>query len=238
MKQCPNCKTTYTDESLRFCLTDGANLIFAPDAAETVRMSFANEPVRVNVPPDSAPTVFAPPIAQTPPAKKGVSPIIVGILGVLLLLVVGLFAVYILLRTTRDKNSTILVSPTPTASPAVSKTDAPTDETAALKEKLASLERQMQDQKNQKQAAPANTFSPSKQTLTTARANSPRDGFLALRSEPNSETGYRIAQIPHGAVLTVLGCPKPSNIGKMAGRWCQVTYNGQSGWAFDKFMIF
>ncbi len=238
MKQCPNCKTTYTDESLRFCLADGASLISAPDAAETVRMSFANEPMRVNLPPDSAPTIFSPPIAQMPPAKKGVSPIIVGILGVLLLLVVGLFAVYILLRTTRDKNSTILVSPTPTASPAVSKTDAPTDETAALKEKLASLERQMQDQKNQKQAAPANTFSPSKQTLTTARANSPRDGFLALRSEPNSETGYRIAQIPHGAVLTILGCPKPSNIGKMAGRWCQVTYNGQSGWAFDKFMIF
>ena len=238
MKQCPSCKTTYTDESLRFCLADGAHLISTPDAAETVRMSFANEPLRVNLPPDSAPTIFSPPIAQMPPAKKGVSPIIVGILGVLLLLVIGLFAAYILLRARTDKTFSVLASPTPTASPAVSKTDVPTDETAALKEKLASLERQMQDQKNQKQAAPANTFSPSKQTLTTARANSPRDGFLALRSEPNSETGYRIAQIPHGAVLTVLGCPKPSNIGKMAGHWCQVTYNGQSGWAFDKFMIF
>jgi 5-formyltetrahydrofolate cyclo-ligase len=57
-------------------------------------------------------------------------------------------------------------------------------------------------------------------------------------SEPNSETGYRITQIPHGATLTVLGCPKPSNIGKMTGRWCQVIYNGQSGWAFDAFMTF
>jgi hypothetical protein len=81
-------------------LADGANLISTPAAAETVRISFANDPMRVNVPPDSAPTVFAPPVAQTPPVKKGVNPIIVGILGVLLILVVGLFAAYILLRTT------------------------------------------------------------------------------------------------------------------------------------------
>ena len=238
MKQCPNCKTTYTDESLRFCLADGANLISVPDAAETVRMSFANDPMRVNVPPDSAPTVFATPISQTPPVKKGVSPIIVGILGVLLLLVVGLFAAYILLRTTRDKSSSVLVSPTPTTSPAVSKTDTPTNETAALKEKLASLEKQMQDRKIQKPNSPAETFSPPKPAVNTARANSPRDGFLALRSEPNSETGERIAKIPHGAIITVIGCPKPSKVGKRAGRWCQVTYNGQSGWAFDRFMIF
>lgn len=238
MKQCPNCKTTYTDESLRFCLADGANLISAPDAAETVRMSFANEPLRVNVPPDSAPTVFSPPIVQTPPVKKGVSPIIVGVLGVLLLLVIGLFAAYILLRARMDKISSVLVSPTPTASPATSKTAAPTDETAALKEKLASLEKQMQDRKTQKPNSPAETLLPPKPAVNTARANSPRDGFLALRSEPNSETGERIAKIPHGAVITVISCPKPSNVGKMAGRWCQVTYNGQSGWAFDRFMIF
>jgi len=201
-------------------------------------MSFANEPMRINVPPDSAPTVFAPPISQTPLVKKGVSPIVVGILGVLLLLVVGLFAAYILLRMTKDKNSSVLVLPTPTASPAVSKTDTPTNETAALKEKLASLEKQMQDRKTQKPNSPADTFSPPKPADNTARANSPRDGFLALRSEPDSETGERIAKIPHGAIVTVIACPKPSNIGKMAGRWCQITYNGQSGWAFDKFIAF
>jgi len=184
------------------------------------------------------PTLFATPISETPPVKKGVNPIIVGILGVLLLLVVGLFAAYILLRARTDKISSVLVSPTPTASPAASKTDTPTDETAALKEKLAILEKQMQDRKTQKPNSPAETISPPKPSVNTARANSPRDGFLALRSEPNSETGERIAKIPHGAVITVISCPKPSNVGKMAGRWCQVTYNGQSGWAFDRFMIF
>jgi len=201
-------------------------------------MSFANEPMRVNIPPSSAPTVFPAPTAQTPHIKKGVSPIIVGILGVLLLLTVGLFGAYILLRATTDKSTSALVSPTPTALPAVSKTAPPTNETAALKEKLASLEKQMQDRKTQKPNSPAVTSSPPNSAVNTARANSPRDGFLALRSEPDSETGERIAKIPHGAIVTVIGCPKPSNIGKMAGRWCQITYNGQSGWAFDKFMIF
>ncbi len=238
MKQCPNCKTTYSDDSLSFCLNDGANLIFAaPDAAETVQMSFDKNPVRVNIPQNSAPTIFAaPPIPQPQPTRsKSVSLIIAGVLGLLLLLAIGGFAAFLLLRPTGNKNPVVSVT-TPT--PAVSPTASPTDETAKLKEEMANLQKQLQDQKNQKSKTPAETFSSPKPTGNTARANSPRDGFLALRSEPNSETGYRITQIPHGATLTVLGCPKPSNIGKMTGRWCQVIYNGQSGWAFDAFMTF
>ena len=235
MKQCPNCKTTYTDESLRFCLADGAILSSVSDAtAETVQMPFGKEPMRVNVPPDSVPTVFGTPVSPIKPAKKGFGLIIAGILGILLLLVVGLFTAYILFRPPNNKSSVVAVSPTPN----VLSNAVPNNETAALKEKLANLEKQMQNRKNQKPNQPAETFSSPKQTGNTARANSPRDGFLALRSEPDSETGERIAKIPHGATVTVLGCPKPSNIGKMAGRWCQVVYNGQSGWAFDKFMIF
>ena len=164
-------------------------------------------------------------------------PIIIGVFGVLLFLIIGGVTAFILLRQSgdkNDKNAAVAVSLSPTASP----TAAPNDETAALKEEMANLEKQMENQKNQKSNLPAETASPPKQTTNTARANSPRDGFLALRSEPNSETGFRIAKIPHGATVSVLGCPKPSNIGKMAGRWCQVTYNGQSGWAFDAFMIF
>ncbi len=118
MKQCPNCKTTYTDESLRYCLTDGATLMSVPDAAETMQMSFGNQPMRVNIPADSAPTVFAaPPIAQSQQSSgKGLGLIIAGILGLLLLLVIGGFAAFILLRQTDNKNSIATVSPSPTAS--------------------------------------------------------------------------------------------------------------------------
>ena len=235
MKQCPVCKTTYADESLKFCLADGANLISLSELAETVQMSFDKNPMRINVPPDSAPTIFALPQTSNQPPKKGVSPIIVGLLvGLLLLFAVGFVGVigYFSLKPTANEN--VAVSPTPTAKI----TPTPTDETEELKEKLANLEKRVQDQKNPKNTTLVETYSTPPPTATTARANSPRDGFLALRSEPNSETGVRIAKIPHGANLTVLGCPIPSNVGKMRGRWCRVTYNGQSGWAFDAFMIF
>ncbi|MCY7376933.1 MAG: SH3 domain-containing protein [Pyrinomonadaceae bacterium] len=240
MKQCPNCKTTYTDDSLQFCLSDGANLISASGEANTVQMSFGgSEPLRVNIPPDSAPTVFAvPPIIRNQPAKKGFGLIVAGLLGVSLLLFVGLIAAYLLLRPPANQSVVIAASPTPTASPNASPIATPNDETTRLKEEMANLKKQLENQKHQKQNPTVETFTPTANNDRTARAHSPGDGFLALRSQPSSETGYRIAKIPHGAALTVLGCPKSSNVGKMPGRWCQVNYNGQSGWAFDRFISF
>ena len=235
MKQCPNCQTTYTDDALRFCLADGTALVPAPNEAETVRIPFNKNPVRVDVPPDSAPTVFTlPPVSSAQPKSKGAGLIIAGVLGVFLLfLLIGGITAFLLLRSNDDKKAIVA------ASPVALPTAAPVDETVALKEKLANPEKQVRDQGNRKPpASPPETFSPPKQSPTTARANSPRDGFLALRSEPNSETGARIAKIPHGATITVVGCPQTSNIGKIKGRWCQVIYNGQAGWAFDAFMIF
>ncbi len=239
MKQCPVCKTTYTDETLRFCLNDGTNLVSLPDVAETVQMSFDKNPVRINIPPDSTPTVFTPPISNQP-VKKGVSPAVVGILvGLLVIMIIGFaaFAAYVAFKSDDDKNTIVANSTKPT--PTASQTATPDDQNAELKEKLANLEKQVQDQKNRKNKTTVETFStPQSSTITTARVNSPGDGFLALRTEPSSETGERITKIPHGATVTVVGCPRPSNVGKMRGRWCQITYNGQSGWAFDAFMIF
>lgn len=232
MKQCPACKTKYTDETLKFCLADGANLISVPDSEKTIAMSFDNNPAQ-----DSVPTVF-PAAVSNKPTKKGVSPMIAAVLGLLLfLVVVGFigFASYIWLIKPNDNKNQAAVNP-PT--PAISQTPVSDGETAELKEKLANLEKQIADQKNQKKTNPAETFATPKKSEINARVNSPGDGFLALRSEPNSETGTRLAKIPHGATITVLGCPKSSNIGKMSGRWCQVIYNGQAGWAFDAFMIF
>ena len=241
MKQCPQCGTTYTDDSLQFCLTDGANLISNSSAAETVQMSFGNEPMRVNIPQNSAPTVFSATKPENNPPTKKIAGIIIACIAGFFLLLAGLgIAGFIFYKQTGGSgNVAVSTSPTPIEKPSVSPSVSSNDELEKLKRETANLKKQIEDQKNQNPNAPANTTStPPKDTQTTARANSPRDGFLALRSEPNSETGYRVAQIPHGATLTVLGCPKPSNVGKMSGRWCQVVYNGQSGWAFDAFMTF
>lgn len=240
MKQCPVCKTNYTDDSLRFCLSDGASLTASSNEEKTVQMSHGREPMRVNTSPDSVPTVFPSP-SPPAPARKGLGLIIGGLLALLLLMSVAAVAAFMLLRPNDDKNPVaVKVSPTPvqTAAP----TSAPVDETAALKEKLANLEKQVQAQKNQKQTAPAQSPTAQNQTpnqtARTARVNSPGDGFLALRDKPDSKTGYLIAKIPHGANVAVQSCPKSSNVGKIPGRWCQVLYNGQAGWAFDGFLVY
>lgn len=238
MKQCSACKTTYTDDTLKFCLADGAALIALPDSAKTIAMSFDNKTPRMNVSLDSVPTVF-PAASSNKSTKKGVNPIVVGILGlVLLLVVVGFigFASYVWLKP--NDNEILTAADSPTSTPTISQTPELNGETAELKEKLANLEKQIAAQNNRKTTNPGETFSTPKNSEKTARVNSPGDGFLALRSEPNSESGERLAKIPHGAAITVLDCPKPSNIGKMSGRWCQVVYNGQAGWAFSAYMIF
>jgi hypothetical protein len=236
MKQCPNCKTTYTDESLRFCLADGASLIRLPNAEETLRMNFDKNALRTNAPPDSTAAIF-PPLNTNREIRKGVSPsIVIALVGLLLLAVLGLVGVvgYFSFGASEKKQiAAVLPTPGATAAP----TFTPNDETVNLKEKLANLEKQVQAQKNQKQIVIERNSQVQPQTENIRRVNSPNDGFLALRNAPNSETGEQLAKIPHGASVTVLGCPKPSNVGKMSGRWCRVIYNGQTGWAFDAFLL-
>src|SRR5437763_7594070 len=62
MKQCPVCKTTYTDESLRYCLADGTTLSFSE---EPTVLAPRNDPLTVDIPDRTVHQ--APPIDQ----KKG-----------------------------------------------------------------------------------------------------------------------------------------------------------------------
>ena len=234
MKQCSACKTTYTDDSLSFCLHDGAALISVPDDAKTVQMSFENNPASVNIPPDSVPTVFPPVVSANQPKRSGAGLLIAAaVIGLLFLVFAGIAALFLL--NPFDRKETAVSA---NASPTVSTASTPNDETTVLKEKLANLEKQVRQQKNQPPIVIEKTPAAENHTERTARVNSPNDGFLALRTAPNSETGNRIAKIPHGATVTVLGCPKPSNTGKIPGRWCQVIYGGQTGWAFDAFLVY
>lgn len=248
MKQCPNCKNTYTDETLKFCLADGKPLIALGEAEKTISMSgvadetiemkgaAATNPVRVGIEqnnePDSVQTFAAPFSPQRFPA---VSPepksygFVVGILVALLIVVVlgfAGFAAYVYFKPQENK-TVAFTSPTPTGTPK-------SDSNENLQEKLANLEKRLEDQQKPN---PTRSNVPVTQ-VRTARANSPSDGFLALRSLPNSETGTRLAKIPHGDSFTVLSCLNPANPGKSKGRWCRVNYEGVEGWAFDAYMIF
>jgi len=236
MKFCPNCKTTYSDETLLYCLSDGSNLVAMPSAEKTIEMSAATNPMRFDIPPNSEPTVFSPRISQpqTQNVKRGISPwLVVPLLAILLLSVAALLG-YILLKPT-----SAVVSNSATQSP----TATPKDETAALKDELESLKKQIANQKtppkNDSVTRPfPNDNSSSAPVIQTARANSPNDGFLALRSIPDSENGTQLAKIPHGTNLEIVGCQKNETQlpGKRRGRWCRTNFNGQSGWVFDAFL--
>ncbi|RKT37999.1 SH3 domain-containing protein [Thiocapsa rosea] len=67
----------------------------------------------------------------------------------------------------------------------------------------------------------------------TAAVNTPGDGFLALRSEPSTKQGVRLGKIPHGTLLELGECVRPS----ATHRWCKTTYQGQIGWILDTYVI-
>jgi hypothetical protein len=79
MKKCSFCDSTYTDDTLNFCLEDGSPLSFVPDAQSTLllntpleRSQLPTEQVIDNV------TVEPPPIINIPPdtpISEGVRPV-------------------------------------------------------------------------------------------------------------------------------------------------------------------
>lgn len=129
---------------------------------------------------------------------------------------------------------------TATPAPTVAQNPNSDDENAKLKEKLEELEKKVAEQQKQKvQPQVKQTVPIIKSSGTAARVSSPGDGFLALRSEPNSDTGYRILQIPHGATVKILGCQGfTEKVGGRTGRWCRINYDGYTGWAFDGWLVY
>ncbi|MBC7901073.1 MAG: hypothetical protein H7070_13600 [Saprospiraceae bacterium] len=231
MKQCPACKTTYTDETLRFCLTDGSTLATLPTEDPTLVRPIGENPLRVDITGGST-------SAYAETAKGSGSTILKILVGVLLVafltLVAAALAGVFFYYQSGDQNPG---SPTP--SPIVSPKTSPTpdDEKARLKEELANLQKKIEDQK--KSGTNTSPFPTPARGTPTARVNSPGDGFLALRSEPDAEYGERLAKIPHGTVIELNNCEKEKvTIGSKTGRWCLVTYGDHAGYVFDAWLIY
>lgn len=122
MKQCPNCKKTYTEESLSFCIEDGTPLIPVSSPAEESRTA-APEPASTGEAPagsrDWQAPVYRPPGYNAPPGtgtKRKFWPWVVGILAVVLLGIIGLsiaaaIVIPSLLRAAANKNSTNFNAP-------------------------------------------------------------------------------------------------------------------------------
>jgi hypothetical protein len=246
MKQCPTCKNTYTDDSLAFCLSDGTALVSFQSEEVTRQISAANNPIRVNIAPETSPNAFTPEFQPQPQAKSGKGWLIGLLVGLFLFAIVGIGGVGVLyyMKSGGDKPTVGQENkpenkPVANTQPVANSATPTPDETAAMKQKLANLEKQLKDQKSKVPTVPTlpnSPVTPKVPTVTTAKVNSPGDGFLALRTGPSSETGERILEIPHGATITVLACQSAAK-GKK-GKWCKVNYNGNAGWAFDGFLIY
>lgn len=256
MRQCPNCGTTYTDDTLRFCLSDGASLIENDEQAtfvrtgqspQTAKTAEYNErsPLRVNIPETPAATNYGAPTTSEPSASWLKIAVVVGVLTVMIVAAAGLAGALIYFNKdarpaiTENNNKNSDRQPSPSITPSTSPT-ASNNETNELKEQIANLEKRLNEQKNANRAA-VNTPAPPEQpsvTSTSALVNSPGDGFLALRTLPSSSAGDRIYAIPHGARVFLNGCLPTSRVGNKTGRWCRARYGTYNGWVFDAWLTY
>ncbi len=244
MKNCPKCGTTYTDETLRFCLADGNLLETVSDEQITIARPSVNNVERTVAMNDRTVRVDIPTMAAIPASAKHTAPaqenggrllkilfVVVGLAIAAGLAVVGGGIIYY--AATRSDgppsnyNSQItLPSPAPTE-----------DEQAELREQIANLEKRLNEQIKSGQNSNTPLKMPSRSATTTkATVNSPGDGFLALRSLPSSQTGDRLLKIPHGATVTIGACGPVVTPVKRSGRWCQASYGGYDGWVFDSYL--
>lgn len=233
MKKCPQCGTTYTDQSLRFCLADGA-MLGSADHEEPTVVSSRGEPLRVDIGPGNTTTQQV-----SEPVRKGSTALItIFALSALVALAVVVIAAAVGLLYLRSQENIFVNNATNT--PRTTPTPTPDPETERLKNELANLQKQLDEKKTS--SADSVSF-PDLDKLDfdfrEASVNSPGDGFLALRSEPNSDYGERIAQIPHGAKINVVSCDTDKvTIGSRRGSWCLVEWNGSAGWVFDAWLTY
>lgn len=240
MKQCPKCKSTYSDESLSFCLADGTPLLEV-DSEKTQQMSASErKAMQIEIPTKETETVAIPYARPTEnsintkaqPTRKGVSPLIVGLLVTLLFfLMIGFAAFAAFAAYTYFGNKNVVENDINSKDKDVDKLK---DEIANLKEKINGQSENPSNTSTQKNSD--STKEPP-ELKRSAKVNSPNDGFLALRSLPNHKKGSQITKIPHGTDIQIGICQSNRiKIGSKTGRWCQANYKGMNGWVFDAWL--
>jgi hypothetical protein len=214
---------------------------FCQIRANSPRVRPAGGQMRVEIPQDMPKTTYA--AVPPPPAGSGTSWlkifVVVGLVIIMFVVAAGIAGALIYFnkdaRSTATNNANKEANrPTPTPTAANSETD-------KLRDQIANLEKRLNEQKNSNTTIDLTTPAPPDQpsvTSTTATVNSPGDGFLALRSLPNSDLGERILQIPHGATVKINGCLARTRIGNKTGRWCRASYGSYNGWVFDAWLTY
>jgi len=257
MKQCPACKSVYTDASLSYCLVDGnkldagAGIAAAPTddihSEETIAMRADTDTVAVE---NSGATrsdiavAGSGPRPELPSRSRGLFKglILLGVLVFLGLIAIGAggVALYFLSGQTPQPEKTPAgrIFSSPQSTPSTKPSEEPTTVEDELNDQIAELQRLLTDNEDPDAPAEWPLTLPGYPTATeTATVNSPRDGFLALRSLPSAEIGERLARVPNGAEVTVGSCLIETKVGSRSGRWCLAKYEGKTGWVFDAYLL-
>ena len=234
MKQCPQCKSTYTDDTLSFCLSDGTPLVvYLEDNEKTQEMTFADKnALQIGISSKEKDTEVIPEARltestisnQTAENKRNVSPILTSlILSLLFIVIVGFGGFLAYKYFVKEEIAT-------------NGNNSQNDDIADLKGEIANLKKQINKTENlNSNESISNSKADQKENV--ARVNSPKDGFLALRSLPNHKTGKLIVKIPHGENVKIITCQSKSvKIAGKSGRWCKTSYKGTEGWVFDVWL--
>jgi len=117
MKRCPQCNREYADDSLRFCLEDGASLLGAQTRVEPPPTEILPAQTRATQR-SSEPTLPAYPasVRPQPVASRRSNPILIaGVIAIVLLLIVlvAIAAIYVIQHSPANLNQANTASPTP-----------------------------------------------------------------------------------------------------------------------------
>lgn len=212
MKRCLQCGQTYTDEDLFYCLSDGTPL------AEVGGFQSSTETPTLVIPrPPTTQFQTPPPLAAASSAKWAFP--VVGILCGLVV-VFGFFAFF--KDPPFDKN-------------AIAQKNTENRET----NKPTETPRPPRVESTPVPPPPSPPPSSEQQTnYPVVTVNSPRDGYLALKSEPcTAPCGALLIKIPHGTRLALGTCKDYYEVAdRRRGRWCYASYGGHTGWIFDAFV--
>jgi hypothetical protein len=227
MKQCPACLQNY-DDAENFCQSDGSTLIVI--SMEQTSYSSADTP-----------TVVIPkfPNGQTNPLPvKQTSPILYALIGgmAVLILVLGGFLLYRQSTSESEKGKTETIKKSEDTTKDSNKNEkvttnesetipAPTVKTIIVEKEVPKIAQ-----------VPLPSVKQVDDRIVTV--NSPRDGYLALKTEPCiAPCGTMLLKIPHGTKLTLGTCKNNFEVAdRRRGRWCYTSYGGNTGWIFDAFV--
>lgn len=231
---------------MRFCLTDGTQLELMTPLDDMETAVFPGTAPITN----AAPTAQIPPQFQTAPntgmpppvEKKRMSTIAKVLIGMVILGVVGIGLAAVaggIYLASLDKNPRERKAPSGPIEP-----PPPPPPTRSEKKPASELEKRIAELEDELDEAKAGSIPniPSLDALkgmedsAVATVNSPKDGYLALRSLPGTEQGERIAKIPNGETVVIYGCTAESTVDGKPGKWCRAIYNAKFGWVFDAWL--